>query len=139
MSGEQEILVIEAPVVDIVELPGDVVELVEVIEPELLVLDSPAELEVIEAAAEVVELIEIAEQGPPGPPGGESMPYAKRTDFVGDEVIYKAEAQPGTADTSPAWRISRITLVGEDITEQWAGGSADFVHIWTNRESYEYA
>jgi len=138
MSDEQEILVIETAVVDVVELSGDVVELVEVIEPQLVVVDPPADIEVIEIGAEVIELIEVAEQGPAGPPGGDPMPYAKRVDAVGESVIYRGEAIPGSADSDPAWRISRITMTGDDLVEQWANATADFVHVWASREAYEY-
>lgn len=115
---------------------------------EVVEIESPGEILVIEAggaqtqiiieAAGEVEVLEVAEQGPPGPPGGDLMPYAKRTDFVGDDVIYKGEARPGTLDAEPAWRISRITLVGDDAAEQWAGGTAEFVHAWSAREGYAY-
>lgn len=139
MSDEQEILVVESPgVVDVVEVAGDVLELVEVDQTECLVIDPPADLDVVEIEAEVVEIVEIAEQGPAGPPGGEPMPYAKRVDAVGDSVIYRGEAVPGSADSDPVWRISRITLTGDDLVEEWAAGTAAFVHVWLAREGYEY-
>lgn len=139
MSDEQEILVVESPaVVNVVEVAGDVLELIEVIQTECLVIDPPAELAVVEIAAEVVEIVEIAEQGPAGPTGGESMPYAKRVDAVGESIIYKGEAVPGSAESDPAWRISRITLAGDDLVEEWASGTAAFVHAWSAREGYEY-
>lgn len=89
---------------------------------------------------EIIE-IEVGIPGPPGPPGlpaGEAMPFAKRVDTVDDETIYKGEAAPGSAEADPVWRISRISLIAEDITEQWANGSAEFISAWTERASLDY-
>ncbi len=142
MADEQEVLVIEASVVDVIELPGDIVELIEVTEPQLVVVDPPADIEVIEIAAEVIELIEVAEQGlpgPPGPPGGEPMPYAIRTDIVSDNLIYRAEALPGTNDADALWRIRRLDIGNDgDVVERWANGTADFAHAWSGRAGYSY-
>ena len=70
--------------------------------------------------------------------------YARRADFVGETIIYRGEAAPGTADTSAAWRIKRIEFsVGgdgkQDVVEKWAGGVDGFVHAWTDRAALEYA
>lgn len=97
--------------------------------------------QVVEAPT-VVEFIEIEVgiPGPPGPPGpgaGETVPYAKRTDFVGDTLIYKGEAAPGSLETAPVWRISRLTFVGDDVSEQWADTAA-FTQVWTNRLALTY-
>lgn len=80
-------------------------------------------------------------QGPAGAPGSignESMPYAKRTDFVGNDAIYKGEAEPGSSEDDTVWRISKITFVGEDATEQWAEGNASFDKMWSSRLGYNY-
>ena len=76
--------------------------------------------------------------GPPGSTGNESMPYAKRTDFVGNDAIYKGEAEPGSSEDDTVWRISKITFVGEDATEQWAEGNASFDKMWSSRLGYNY-
>jgi len=67
------------------------------------------------------------------------MAYAKRVDFVGDTLIYRGEAPPGTADSVPAWRIRRITIGGDDgdVTEQWAAAAA-FTQVWADRLSLDY-
>jgi len=85
--------------------------------------------------------IEVGIPGPPGPPGspaGDPMPYAKRLDTVNDQISYRGEAEPGSAETDPVWRISRITIVDDDITENWANGTAAFTSAWTQRASLEY-
>lgn len=66
------------------------------------------------------------------------MKYAKRIDFVGSDIIYKGEAVPGTTDTQPLWRIKRIEFVGEDVKETWAGGTALFLNVWSDRTMYDY-
>ena len=78
-------------------------------------------------------------QGPAGPPGlGEIVPYSKRVDFVGSDMIYKGEALPGANDIDPVWRICKITFVSEDIVEQWAEGNANFDKMWSSRLNYNY-
>ena len=80
-------------------------------------------------------------QGPQGLPAEEDMAYAKRTDFVGTDVIYRAEAIVGSTNASASWRIRKITFVGieGDIVEEWAGGTALFDKIWDNRLSLSYS
>lgn len=78
-------------------------------------------------------------QGPSGPPGtGIEMKYAKRVDFVGSSIIYKAEAIPGTLETEAGWRIRKITFIAEDIKEEWAEGNASFDKMWSSRLGYNY-
>lgn len=77
-------------------------------------------------------------QGPSGPPGGEEMKYSKRVDFVSTDTIYKGEAEPGSSEDDAVWRISKITFVDEDTTEQWAEGNASFDKMWSSRLGYNY-
>ena len=78
--------------------------------------------------------------GPRGPAGGEEEAvYAKRVDMQGDTLLYRGEAAVGTLDATPAWRIRRITIALDgDVTEQWAGGTADFDKAWADRLSLTY-
>jgi len=70
----------------------------------------------------------------------EEMLYSKRIDTVSDELLYKGEAAPGTAEGSPSWRIRKILINAEgDVTETWANGSSDFLCRWTDRSSYTYS
>lgn len=67
------------------------------------------------------------------------MPYAKRVDFVSNNLLYKAEAAVGSADDHPVWRIHRIEIgVDGDVTEKWAYGSSAFVNQWTDRYIIDY-
>jgi len=93
-----------------------------------------------------IEIVSIAEQGPPGPPGerglsaGEEMAYSERTDFVGDDTIYRGDAQPGSSESAALWRIKRLDIgVDGDVKTTWANGSADFIHAWSDRASYIYS
>lgn len=64
----------------------------------------------------------------------------KRVDFVSDTVLYVGQALPGTATTVAAWRIKRVTLgPGDDVTEEWAGGSNAFSRVWDDRASLSYS
>lgn len=44
-------------------------ELVEIHDPEYLVIEAPGDVQVLELAVDSIDLIEVAEQGPSGPPG----------------------------------------------------------------------
>lgn len=96
-------------------------------------------------------------QGAKGDPGGgtawlailaqsdaagatENVKYSRRIDVISDTVMYKGEATPGTANSAASWRISRITTNAEgDVTEEWAGGTAEFTQVWDNRLSLSYS
>ncbi len=120
--------------------PESITETVQVVE---VVTDS-----ITETVAEsdlVVEIVtEEGRQGPPGPPGivEEDIVYAKRLDMVSSDVFYRGEAQVGSSEDAPVWRIRRVTMVtmGElvDLSEQWADGEAAFVHKWADRASLNY-
>jgi len=67
------------------------------------------------------------------------VPYAKRTDFEGDTVIYKGEAAVGSLDADPVWRIRKLTIATDgDVKEEWAGSSASFNKVWSDRASLLY-
>lgn len=69
----------------------------------------------------------------------EEMAYAKRTDFVADDLIYRGEAAPGTPEASPRWRIRRLTIgVDGDVTEEWAAGNAEFTQVWADHLTLTY-
>lgn len=81
--------------------------------------------------------------GPPGPAGGgeDEVAQAKRTDFTtNDTIIYKGEATPGTLDASSLWRVRRLTIQPDnDVIEEWADGTADYIKVWDNRYTYTYS
>ena len=65
---------------------------------------------------------------------------SKRTDFVGETTIYKGEAQVGAPEGSAVWRIRQLLIsVDGDVTEIWAGGTALYDKVWTNRLTYSYS
>ncbi len=90
--------------------------------------------------APVIQLVSESTQGPPGPPAEDEMIYAKRVDFDGETVIYRGEAQVGSAETAAVWRIRRITLTPQgDATEEWAGGTASFNKVWVDRTALVFS
>lgn len=139
---EAEVVVEEINTYSLLETfePESITETEQVVE---VVTDS-----IIESVAEsdlVVEVItDEGRQGPPGPPGivEEDIVYAKRLDMVSSDVFYRGEAQVGSSEDAPVWRIRRVTMVtmGElvDLSEQWADGEAAFVHKWADRASLNY-
>lgn len=94
----------------------------------------------IEKPAESL-ILEAAKQGPAGPPGTaeEEVPYAERTDMVGETVIYKGQANPGSSEASAVWRIKRLTITGDDVVTEWADGNANFDNVWADRATLSYA
>jgi hypothetical protein len=69
----------------------------------------------------------------------EEMPYAKRVDFISDNIIYKGEAAVGSFDSDPVWRIHRLTLAPDgDMIEMWASGDSSFSYSWSDRLTYPY-
>lgn len=70
----------------------------------------------------------------------EDMTYSKRIDFITDGEIYRGEAAVGSQENSAVWRIRRIVLAADgDVSETWAGGTADFTKQWNFRTSYTYS
>lgn len=87
-----------------------------------------------------VSILIAGQPGPQGPAGlsEDSMAYARQTDFVGEDVIYRGEAEAGTSTASPYWRIRKIVIVNDDISEIWADGNTLFDNVWDNRYSLTY-
>lgn len=77
--------------------------------------------------------------GVQGPPGGEDVPYARRTDIVSASISYRGEAPPGSSTADSVWRIRRITISGDTSLEEWADGDARFDNAWDDRASLTYA
>lgn len=121
---------------------GSVLEVIPAASPSLepLVIQG-AELAVQQTPAfELV--VTLGTQGPQGPPGisEDDMAYAERTDIVSDQLIYKGQAQPGTIDSEPLWRIQRLTIgLDDDVTRQWADGDANFNKVWADRLTLNYS
>jgi hypothetical protein len=69
----------------------------------------------------------------------EEMPFAKRIDFINDDLIYKGEAAVGTSETSSEWRIRQFIIgLDGDITEKWAGGTALYDKKWSDHLVLSY-
>ncbi len=62
-----------------------------------------------------------------------------KIDFEG-QMIYRGEAVPGADEAAPIWRIRRIDMTADDgdVTISWAGGTAEFIHAWTDRFMLDY-
>jgi hypothetical protein len=65
---------------------------------------------------------------------------SRRSDFVGETIIYRGEAAPGAAESAAVWRIKRIEFGTDgDVTEQWASGNANFDKVWADRTGLAYS
>lgn len=69
----------------------------------------------------------------------EDTMYAKQIDFVGETVIYKGEAVPGSLTSASVWRVRKLTLTGDDVAETWADGDSNFDNVWDERVSLSYS
>jgi hypothetical protein len=88
---------------------------------------------------ETSTVILAGQPGPPGAPSEDTIMYSKRVDFNGDTLLYKGEALPGTLNSAPNWRISKVEILPDgDVITTWASGSADFSFVWDNRAGYTY-
>lgn len=78
--------------------------------------------------------------GPPGPTAAneEDIMYSKRIDFISDDEFYRGEAVVGSSENNAVWRIRHVTIINNDVTELWAGGTANFDKVWANRLSLSY-
>lgn len=86
-----------------------------------------------------LNVLTVGTQGPAGLVE-EEVVYAKRVDFISDEILYRGEAVPGTLDDANVWRIRKIDIAAADgdVTETWANGSASFNKVWDDRLSYTF-
>jgi hypothetical protein len=65
--------------------------------------------------------------------------YTQHIDYISESVTYIGQANPGTNDSDPLWRIKKITSTGDDIDIQYADGNANFDNIWDDRVSLSYS
>lgn len=61
-----------------------------------------------------------------------SLRYAEDATYT-----YIGDALPGTAGSSPKWRIQRLT--NATTTIEYAEGTSEFDKVWDNRELYNYS
>jgi hypothetical protein len=71
-------------------------------------------------------------------PTEETMLYTKRLDTISDSLMYKGEAAAGSLESAAVWRISRISIINDDINEVWADGNTNFDNVWVDRLSISY-
>ena len=65
--------------------------------------------------------------------------FTRRDDFVGDTIIYRGEAAPGSLESDPVWKIKRIEFAPDgDVTTKFAGGVATFTNAWSDRATLDY-
>jgi len=102
------------------------------------ILTPPAiHVQISSPRAPVVSTIGV--QGPQGL-SEDNMAFAKRTDFVGADLLYKGEAYPGTLTSQAGWRIRRITFDEQgNLVEEWANGNSKFDQVWDDRASLSYS
>ena len=63
-----------------------------------------------------------------------------RQTFSGSNLIYVGRAIPGSSESDPVWQIYEYTYSGSKNTEiNFASGSNEFKHQWSERENYEYS
>jgi len=58
-----------------------------------------------------------------------------KDDSVDPTIMYVGEAEIGSDDNSPVWRIQKVNTTTEEIT---FAGAGEFNQVWNNRESLGY-
>ena len=73
--------------------------------------------------------------------GTPEMPVDETTrlDSVSPSVSYVGKATVGSLESSPSWKISKITVVDNDIEILWAAGSSSYTNVWADRLSLSYS
>jgi hypothetical protein len=67
-----------------------------------------------------------------------------RGEYSGGNIIYKGYARPGTATSTAAWQIAKLTYSGSSITQiDWPQNgsiaSSEFIFVWDDRATYTYS
>ena len=110
---------------------------------EININDGIDEISIIEPTDELgIKFAEVLIVTNPNPADGElEVPYNVQVDFVDSDLIYKGWADPGSATSSPVWRIQRMTFVGsdEDLVLEWAEGNGNFNNVWNDRAGLSYS
>lgn len=87
-----------------------------------------------------LNMVEISSPGPQGPAGVgvEEDMYDMEIDSSNPAAVYIGYAQPGTAKSDASWRIKKVSDTGTTVSIEWAGGTAGFNNVWSDRASYTY-
>lgn len=127
--------------VSVSDTPDGVITVVEVVEKFAVsdandafeITDANDQVKTVEDAAIVIQKTIIVEPE-------EDVPLIIQVDFVGDDLIYKAWADPNSLTSNPVWKIQRIEFVGvdEDVVILWAD-SGQYTQIWDDRASLSYS
>jgi hypothetical protein len=95
------------------------------------------------AATSIREIESVPEmRGAPGPPGPAGDTYGTLEvcfDKTYAPVYYVGEAQPGSNEDSPVWRIKKIDNSGEVMQILFAGGKDLFNQIWSDHLTLTYS
>lgn len=65
--------------------------------------------------------------------------YTKRVDEIDESTTYIGEADPGSSESDPVWRIQKLEFTGPDIDILWANGNSNFDNVWDDRTSLTYS
>ena len=132
-----EVLVEIQVVAEVLESEVTVIETVDE-STDVLETEATALVEVIN---ETMDVLEVIDSEPPTVyiPENE-LRYEKESDFVGENIIYRGEAAPGSSRSASVWRLWAITFAESDgdISESWADGSEAFNKVWDDRLTYTY-
>ena len=64
---------------------------------------------------------------------------SSRIDDVNSSLTYIGEAAVGSNESSPVWRILRITISGAETKIQYANGNTSWNNTWVDRASLSYS
>jgi hypothetical protein len=64
--------------------------------------------------------------------------YATRVDEASASITYVGKAAAGTANSSAAWQISRMSVSGSVTSIEYADSNTNFDNVWDNRASLSY-
>ena len=69
------------------------------------------------------------------------VPYNTQVEFVGEDVMYRGWAEPGTETTESSWRICRVVFINSTkfTVTVWANGNGEFSNVWDDRSTLDYS
>ena len=65
--------------------------------------------------------------------------YAKRYAVVDSSTSYLGDAEVGSSESAPRWRIQKLQFASGGVTILFANGSTEFNQVWADRASLSYS
>lgn len=100
-------------------------------------------LEVVEVSATITGEtgVAVAVESVGGGEGGGGTPISliQRVEELSPSLYYTAKAATGSLETDPVWAVSKLEIIGDDVTTLLAGGVESYTNRWSDRATLIYS